>query len=227
MVVVQTTLDSDPDGFFRNALDGMERCADKWRAHGKVFAWIDQQPTWISAADWTDYGCDGGFPPDPTAPCRRRLRFSLIGGGQVRVTEIWEIRPDEFGCGGLPDLGCIRDKELFITAHGESRRHVGYLSHGAIAEMATRAVVFPRRTPQTIADRTAATLRAIDNTPRNFFALLDGSKGCAFCGRLLRDPVSKLIGVGPDCARDNNIPHSLAAANRRLELRRELLGDPS
>lgn len=52
---------------------------------------------------------------------------------------------------------------------------------------------------QSVADRAAATLRAIDNKADNFYALLDGAEGCALCG-----------------------PHSLAAANQRLALRRKL-----
>jgi hypothetical protein len=95
---------------------------------------------------------------------------------------------------------------------------------GLIAATPTHAVVFDQNTPQDIADRTAATLRAIDSNPDNFHALLDGSSGCAFCGRALKDEVSKLIGVGPDCAKQNGTPHTITAANKRLELRRKLLG---
>jgi len=36
---------------------------------------------------------------------------------------------------------------------------------------------------------------------------LDGADGCAFCRRPLRDPVSKLVGYGPDCAEHNGLPH--------------------
>jgi hypothetical protein len=92
-------------------------------------------------------------------------------------------------------------------------------------EMTAKAAVFSSHTPQDIADRTAATLRAIDGKPDNFRALLDGSSGCAFCRRALTDEVSKLIGVGPDCAKQNHIPHNMAAASKRLELRRKLLGE--
>jgi hypothetical protein len=35
--------------------------------------------------------------------------------------------------------------------------------------------------------------------------------------------VSKLVGVGPDCAQAFGIPHSIAAAEKRLKLREELL----
>ena len=85
--------------------------------------------------------------------------------------------------------------------------------------------MFDKRVPQRIADRVAATFAAIGPCEDVFYALLDGSQGCAICGRPLRDEVSKLIGVGPDCARQNNVPHSLAAASRRLEIRRRILGE--
>jgi hypothetical protein len=90
--------------------------------------------------------------------------------------------------------------------------------------MDSDAVVFPCGTPQEIVNRTAATLRAIDCRPDNFYALLDGSRGCALCSRALKDEISKLVGVGPDCARRNGIPHNHAAASKRLELRRRILG---
>ena len=77
---------------------------------------------------------------------------------------------------------------------------------------------------QEIADRTAATLCAIDRKLENFYALLDGSNGCAICGRPLRDEISKLVGVGPECASKQNIPHNLRAAEDRLTLRKKLLG---
>ena len=69
----------------------------------------------------------------------------------------------------------------------------------------------------------AATFRLINDDADNFFALLDGSAGCAFCGRALRDEISKLIGVGPVCASQHRIPHNQEAAERRLALRRKLL----
>ena len=89
--------------------------------------------------------------------------------------------------------------------------------------MNAEAVLF-RNTPQNIIERVAATLRAIDCTPDNFYALLDGASHCAICAHPLRDEISKLIGVGPDCAKAFGIPHSMAAASKRLALRRQLLG---
>jgi hypothetical protein len=59
----------------------------------------------------------------------------------------------------------------------------------------------------------------------NFYALLDGTDRCAICRHPLRDQVSKLCGVGPDCAKLYGIPHTLEAASKRLELRKKLLAE--
>ena len=55
-------------------------------------------------------------------------------------------------------------------------------------------------------------------------ALLDRSERCCVCGRALRDHVSMLLGIGPDCAQHMRLPHSLAAADRIAQRRKELLG---
>jgi hypothetical protein len=197
---------------------------DFWQQAGLVFCWIDPKPVWMSAADWLPYGGDkSDFPPLPTTPCTRTFRLSLIGGGQIRVTEHCDHPVSEHVEGFWPS----GDPELLVTAHvsEDLRRYSGRLSHGAVCEMATYAVVFSKSTSQDIADRVAATLRAIDNKPENFFALLDGSTGCAFCKRALKDEISKLVGVGPDCAQQNGIPHNMKAASARLALRQKLLGE--
>jgi hypothetical protein len=82
----RTAIGSDDDEFLANALDGMRKCETDWRARGQIFSWIDLKPAWISAADWTDYGGQGHFSPEPTEPCRRILRFTLIGGGKSEST---------------------------------------------------------------------------------------------------------------------------------------------
>jgi hypothetical protein len=184
---------------------------------GKTLAWIDPVPVWVSAADWH-------FLSSPEKPCRRVFRLSLIGGGQIKVTENFECWPDSEGIRYQPEQTICYQPDLLVTAHVENvvHRYWGVLSHGSVYEMSTYAVVF-NYAPQEIADRTAATLRAIDATPDNFYALLDASTHCAFCRRPLKDEVSKLVGVGPDCARQHGIPHSMKAASTRLALRQKLL----
>jgi hypothetical protein len=41
----------------------------------------------------------------------------------------------------------------------------------------------------------------------------------------LRDHVSTLLGIGPDCAEQMHLQHGLAAANKLIQRRRELLGE--
>jgi hypothetical protein len=158
----------DENGFFESACHGMLQYEDFWQQCGLVFAWIDPKPVWISAADWLPYA-DDGFPPLPTRPCRRIFRLSLIGGGQIRVTEHCDNKPLFENDKAFWPKG---DPGLLVTAHADKglRRYSGCLSHGAVCEMASYAALFLKSTPQDIADRVAATLRAINTTPENFFA---------------------------------------------------------
>jgi hypothetical protein len=115
---------------------------------------------------------------------------------------------------------------VIVNAHtlGGLVRHRGLL-HTDQGDIFATAAVFQGHVPQEIADRVAQTLSAIGPQEEVFYALLDASEGCHFCRRPLRDAVSKLVGVGPDCARKHKIPHSMEAANRRLALRRKILGE--
>ena len=83
---------------------------------------------------------------------------------------------------------------------GEMWAHALLMPHGAMFA-------------QPVADRIAQTLRALTDidergddgkwtgpVPARFYALLDGSRGCAFCHHPLTDELSMSIGVGPDCA---------------------------
>jgi hypothetical protein len=72
-------------------------------------------------------------------------------------------------------------------------------------------------------DRIAKTFELMGRHEDYFYALLDGAGRCAFCHKPLKDEVSKLTSVGPDCAKQFGVPHTLAAATKRLELREKLL----
>jgi uncharacterized protein DUF6011 len=208
--------DPDPDseyadcGFWENACNGMLQQEKRWKQSGEVFSWIDERPAWMSAADW-----NLRILP-PQKPCARRFRLSLIGGGQIRVTEnlVLFSPGDELP----PIIICDEQPMLRVQAetNGGLRTCSGVLSHGFMCEMQTYAVVFPRGTPQEIADRTAATLRLIDSTQENLVALLARGDRCGCCRRPLEDEVSKLLGIGPDCAKALRVPHTIAFANRVL-----------
>jgi hypothetical protein len=214
---IQNRDDPEEMGFYESALRYMRKREADWLRQGFSVTWVDPEPMWVSACDWDM------FLEDPSAPGRRIYRLSLQGGGQISVVEIWA----PINCGDGVDrwLSCYRPS-LIVSAHTPDGliRYRGTLE-SACSEMHAHAVKFRNVVPADVADRVAATLRAIDTTPDNFYALLDGSQGCAFCCHPLRDEVSKLVGVGPDCARKHNVPHSMAAASKRLEIRRKILGE--
>jgi uncharacterized protein DUF6011 len=152
--------------------------------------------------------------------------LSLLGGGQIKVTEQFESVSSE-----MPALWTTICYEPKLRVQAKTADGLvlaaGVLSHGAVCEMSTYAVVFPKGTPQDIADRTAATLRLIDFGPEpqeSFAALLAHSEQCCVCRRPLVDEVSKLLGIGPDCARHLGLPHSREMANRVVKRREDLFG---
>jgi hypothetical protein len=216
----------------RWAREGRAKCEAKWKAEGKIFTWFRDEPDWAPE-------CEAVTPyweekPPLKEPGRIIRRFSLIGDGQVATTEDWrwyheprEGRPKydwQIWRDDETVLGCTYRHELIVKAHTPD----GLLScrgviEGYSSDISVYAAVFGPRTPQDIVDRVARTLAAI-RSEDEYYALLDASEGCAMCGRPLRDEVSKLVGVGPTCAKEHRIPHSIEAANRRLELRRKILG---
>jgi hypothetical protein len=222
---------TEPDDeydFFSSACNGMLEEEDRWRQCGLVWAWIDERPVWLSPVDWHH-----SILLDPKRAMNRRFRFTLLGGGQIVVIERfrrWTLTPTP-----EPEFYCHRP-ELRVTADaGEGLRHFIGAIAGTYCEMGAKAVLFTPRTPQSVADRVAATFRLLTDKhsigtsvrgpdPENFVALLDCSEQCSICGRALRDHVSTLLGIGPDCARQLHLPHGLAAANKCQQRRRELLG---
>jgi hypothetical protein len=206
----------------RYTLRHMQEMQDEWEQRGLCFSWIDPEPTYCTVSDWSMLltpDVEEAF-PDPKTPGIRIIRFSLLGGGQIRTTERFRRTVIE---GISKEIWCDQIN-LKVTAHVGADITItrGEKYEGPYYEMNAQAVVLPKGR-EAVAERTAATFRLIDNTPENFFALMDGSSGCAICGRPLKDEISKLIGVGPECAHKYGIPHSTQAAERRLLLRRKLL----
>lgn len=223
----QAELDAFEEECRQGVLKYVRQKETEWKQHGLCYAWIDPEPAWAPAGqsswyyDYDPVSKEFGF-PYPKTPCRRILRFSLLGGGQIRVIETWKES----------DIDVNHDRTwraavgLRVTAHlpdGLIRTFGGVFHHGWYSEMDMAGVAFPLMAGQTIADRVAATFRLIDGIKENFYALLDGAEGCAICGKALRDEISKLCGVGPDCARQYRIAHTREAAEGRLALRRKLL----
>jgi hypothetical protein len=222
---------ADCDALFTaNAWEGKGQYEAEWRAQGQAVAWIDPKPHYINCCDWDHFG----ILREPEQACVRIMRFVLLGGGQIRVQEKFSA-PGHRLMAHHDFMNCREcwasyeyGRRLLIQAETpDGLVKVSGRLKGFHYEMNMTAVVVPARY-QTIADRVAKTFRAIghpDGNPDgdNFVALLDGSAGCAFCGRALRDEVSKLIGIGPDCARINGLPHNMAAASAVLAKRRAIL----
>jgi Family of unknown function (DUF6011) len=190
-------------------IDYREKEAQKVRDRGLNFALIDSEPMLLCSFELNN------FIDDPKKPTRRHWRLDLIGGGQLHIVETYTAFKTMFRDTVLDNV------RLGVVAHIDDRV---VRASGRIIDLVGEARMMGvalSGSPE-IADRVAATLRAIDNTPDNFFALLSHRQRCAICNRPLRDEISMLVGVGPDCARRYRIPHSLDAATRRLRLRRHL-----
>ena len=229
--------------------EGMAECEAKWRAEGKVFAWCKDEPDWHPHCQvFVDKFWEDEREPFPTEPCQITTWFSLIGGGRVGVVQRWSWQVWAINAEGrktrtqelaepYPLFKVWKDEHTFLTeddvinhrlivqAHTSDGlcRYIGNL-HTHQSDIFAHAAVFDGRVPQEVVGRVAKTLGAVD-WEGAYYALLNSSEGCAFCGRALRDEVSQLVGVGPDCARKHNIPHSMKAASKRLELRRKILGE--
>jgi hypothetical protein len=212
----------DADGFFEYACLGILEHEDNWRQCGLVWAWVDERPVWASPVNWDLYI------DNPTREMTRTFRMTLLGGGQITVREEFKrskVIPEDEG------VYC-RDPNLRVTADAGNglQRFSGIIEEGSGGcEMSAYAVLFLPGTPQSIADRVAATFKLLGApdgwpNPDNFMALLDRSEQCCVCNRALRDHPSTLLGIGPDCAKQMGLPHGLQAANKILQRRRELLG---
>jgi len=231
---VAITDDFDFEPYHREWMVRQER---EWRAAGLAVSWIDTRPKWISIINWS-WPEDALFKEwplvDPKTPCRRAWRFSLIGGGQIKIVEHWVETREPWPSSPVwnPRI------DIVVAAHVDDRlRTYRGVIDDILGEMQAGAVVLRGTSEeiQAVADRAAATLRALTSNEADksdcthperdrFYALLDGARGCSICGRSLRDEVSKLLAIGPDCARQWQIPHSRGAASKRLELRAQILG---
>src|SRR5450631_2148813 len=91
--------------FWESACEEMLKEESKWRQLHQTFAWIDEKPVWVNATSWEIIA---GL-AEPTKPCTRHFRLSLIGGGQVKVTEEFRLRK-------------YKDMEPWLTCY--DRRHL-------------------------------------------------------------------------------------------------------
>jgi hypothetical protein len=96
----------------------------EWRDAGFAVSWIDTRPKWVSIINWSEpknIAAFRGSPLiDPIAPCQRAWRFSLIGGGQIKIIENW-VKSDE-----PPPLSPVWNShtDIVVAAHTDDRLRV-------------------------------------------------------------------------------------------------------
>src|SRR5690348_90665 len=104
------TEDYDDASCIALVLTHKRECEDEWIWSGWSFAWIDEKPEWMGATDWN------ALIEDPDKPTDRAVRFSLKGGGQIRVLEKfrnWTVSD------GIVHLSLHGDRSLSVAAHTE------------------------------------------------------------------------------------------------------------
>jgi hypothetical protein len=81
--------DEEEFDFAASAREWMRKHEVEWTNAGERYAWVDQEPTWVSACDWDVYVFQMENLPEKLV--NRFYRFTLIGGGQLTVIEryVW------------------------------------------------------------------------------------------------------------------------------------------
>jgi hypothetical protein len=128
----------------------------EWRAAGFTVSWIDTRPKWLSVINWSwPNDVPHEWPLiDPDRPCRRTWRFSLIGGGQIKVIEHWVESKQPPPISGIwnPRI------EIVVAAHGDDRLRIyrGEIDD-ILGEMQAAAVLLRggHEDIQAVADRAA------------------------------------------------------------------------
>lgn len=183
------------------------------RQKGKVVAPIGE-PVWMGAVH-----CVAGMKwltDEITRPTKIINRWNMPGG-QLRTTTMFTNSGGEllfFAPDSLSLEVLVRDSSKWIVK-----------AKGTVedwyTEMNCEIAAFSRGTDQRIADEVAELLVRIrdaeDQAER--VALMALSSRCHSCNRPLKDEISKIIGFGPDCAKQSGIPHTLEFA-RKVEQQR-------
>jgi hypothetical protein len=178
------------------------------------FTTVVTSPEWATPYTILDYlFCSG---EDPGSSHSIVLRLALIGGGEV------ELRMKSHVSIINGDKSEHLDSEMAMTIvdSESSSSYRGKLLYDGF-EMQC-AIYATRGCPEELINRVDRTLKAIEEW-ESLCALLAPSERCFCCARPLRDEVSKIIGVGPDCAKRIGISHGWDTATMVLEYRKSLL----
>lgn len=207
--------------FFNNAVEEQNDCAERLRSEGLTvalgpIAWCCPVQEWVSRA----LGFKTGFAwdeVDETAVARRlTLTLELPGGDPddfVHVTVETTIGKQ------LADWGTTYSEtfdyqSLRVRSDGIFYRGSYDL---AVAEMVGGLVMLRGDAPQEVAERVLAVMTSIDagadDWPVPLYARLKPLNKCQACNRRLDDPVSRVLQIGPTCAKRLGLPHNQALAD--------------
>ena len=160
---------------------------------------------------WTekhfDYLCEA------TAPGAIRVRYQDQDG----VEREYFKRHD-----GTYRSGLYVDEFTFRVTSGKLTRLSGSIKHFG-CEFSQDFVTVRAGADLELAQQVADALKVIADTgldDAKLAALRAYGSRCSHCNRPLKDEVSKVLGVGPDCAKTQRIPHTLEFARRVQVLRK-------
>ena len=113
-----------------------------------------------------------------------------------------------------------------LTVRCEFGIFSGVLIHKGF-DMSVEIVSLPSQAPQLVADRVAAAYSAIVamDLPAGYLAVMPLSKGCRICHRPLTDRISKVLRIGPYCARQLGVAHTASAASTIIAQRHTFLAE--
>ena len=201
--------------FYSNAEEQRNKLMAELRQKGKVVSPIGG-PVWEGAVY-----CVAGlkwWENDFTRPTTVINRWRMTGG-QLRTAT--RFTKDDGSLFFMPDSLTL---EVLVR---ESSRWV-VKAKGTVedwhCEMNAEIACFARGTDQRIADEVAELLVRIRDAEdqAEHVALMALSSRCNSCNRPLKDEISKIIGFGPDCAKQSGIPHTLEFARQVEQHRAEL-----
>lgn len=172
--------------------------------------------------DWVESLACEPMSEEPLEAKRYTLELRLIGGEPgdfVRVEFETHVTRNEW-----PDSVEWEENpgEVKIKAVEGGRFYRGVVK--STANEMNAALVALRGAPQGLAERALESLTIKDHReqwPAKLYARLAVGERCQACGRELTDSVSRVLGVGPYCAKRLRLKHSQEMAERVAALRAE------
>lgn len=192
-----------------------EKFHREYNKPGKHFIFIDDAPNWegIFAFPLEEY-LEGIVRKNIAAKKRNAMSIqfkALMEGGELTVR--YKLRKDN-------NDDFLYIDRISLSARVDFKFYEMTTNDSVMTEMRRCYIEASKSVPVEIMESAAAALRALrEDWPAGFFAGLAPTLECGACSRKLNDMVSKIIGLGPDCANKFNIHHGHELARRIEALR--------